>query len=108
MKNFLFSAAVDILVILLSYGFFRTIIRGPIKHKIYEKLMSSLSKFIIYVFILSVSITGITAFIMYRSRYLAYLNIVSAALMSMLVGFIVSTVPTRGVGDKPEITNKMH
>lgn len=100
MKNFLISAGVDSLVILVSYFLFRTIISGPKRHAIYEKFMSSMAKFVIYIFLLATTLTGVTAFIMYRTRYLSYLNIVSAGLMSIIVGFVISTVPTRGIGDK--------
>jgi hypothetical protein len=106
MKNFLISAAVDVVVILFSYYFFRTILSGPIRHKIYEKFMSSMAKFVIYIFLMASIITGVTAFIMYRTRYISYLNIISAALMSIIVGFVVSTVPTRGIGDKENLEEK--
>lgn len=106
MKNFLISAAVDVVVILFSYYFFKTIIPGPTRHKIYEKFMSSMAKFVIYIFLMASIITGVTAFIMYRTRYISYLNIISAALMSIIVGFVVSTVPTRGIGDKNSLEEK--
>lgn len=99
MKNFLISAAVDILLILLSYYLFVKIINGPTRHKLYKKFFSSLAKFVIYVFIVTLLITGITAFILYRTSYIAYINIISPALVSILVGFLMSTVPTRGEGD---------
>lgn len=106
MKNFLISAGVDAVVILFSYYLFKTVIPGPARHKIYEKFMSSMAKFIIYIFLLAAVITGITAFIMYRTRYISYLNIISAGLMSIIVGFVVSTVPTRGIGDKQNLEEK--
>ncbi|WP_035292733.1 hypothetical protein [Clostridium sp. KNHs214] len=100
MKNFLISALSDIVLILISYGIFRAIISGPTRHKLYEKFLSSFAKFVIYLFIATAVITGITALILYRTRYIVYLNIVASALVSILVGFVMSTVPTRGIGDK--------
>ena len=102
MKNFLITAALDIVLILASYFTFRAIISGPTRHRLYEKFMSSFAKFIIYIFIATVAITSITALVLYKTRYISYLNIIAPALVSILVGFIVSTVPTRGVGDKKE------
>ncbi|MDP4144531.1 MAG: hypothetical protein Q8936_08660 [Bacillota bacterium] len=100
MINFFISAIVDIVLIFSSYFVFKNIISGPTRHRLYEKFLSSFAKFVIYIFILAVAITAITAFILYRTRYISYLNIVAPALVSILIGFIVSTVPTRGIGDE--------
>ena len=100
MKNILIATGVNVIVILISFYLFKIIISGPIRHKLYEKFMSSFAKFIIYIFICTVLITGVTAFIFYRTRYLEYLNLIAPILVSILVGFVASTVPTRGTGDK--------
>jgi hypothetical protein len=100
LKNFLVSGAVDIVLILVSYFFFRSLISGPTRHRLYEKFFGSLAKFIIYLFIATVVITGGTALILYRTRYVAYLNVIAPVLVSLLVGFVMSTVPTRGAGDR--------
>ncbi|PJI08772.1 MULTISPECIES: hypothetical protein [Clostridium] len=102
MFNFLISSAVDIVLIFASYFIFRSIISGPTRHKIYEKFMSSFAKFVIYIFIVSVAITSISAYIMYRTRFVSYINIVAPALVSVFIGFVMSTVPTRGLGDTNE------
>lgn len=99
MKNFLITAALDIVLILVSYFTFRAVISGPTRHRLYEKFMSSFAKFIIYIFIITVVITGVTALILYKTRYIAYINIIAPAIGSILIGFIVSTVPTRGIDD---------
>ncbi len=52
MRNFLISSIVNLILILISYFLFRSIISGPTRHKIYEKIFSSFAKFIIYTFIL--------------------------------------------------------
>lgn len=100
MKNFFISAVLDLIIIFASYFIFRFTIKGPTRHKIYEKLFSSFGKFIIYIFLITVIITGLSAIALYRSRYIAYVNIVAPALVSILVGFVMSTVPTKGVEDK--------
>jgi len=99
MRNFIISAGMDLVLILISYFLFRSIISGPTRHKFYEKFMSSFAKFVIYIFIASILITGITALIVYRTRYIAYINIIAPAIVSVLIGFIISVVPTRGAGD---------
>lgn len=106
MKNFLISAGVDVLLILISYFLFIKIVNGPTRHKLYNKFFRSFAKFVIYIFIISILITGITAFILYRTSYIAYINIISPALISILVGFLMSTVPTRGEGDKEDLATK--
>lgn len=106
MRNFLISAAANIILIFASYFVFKGIISGPTRHRLYENFFGSLSKFIIYLFIITVLITGLTAFILYRTRFIGYINVVAPALVSILVGFIMSTVPTRGSGDKNKDKNK--
>lgn len=100
MKTFLTSIVIDIVLIFLSYFIFRAVISGPTRHRIYEKYLSSFAKFVIYVFLITVVITGVSAFILYRTRLVTYLDIIAPALVSILVGFIISLVPTRGAGDK--------
>ena len=99
MRNFLISALVDIVLIFISYFLFRKIISGPTRHRLYEKFFGSFAKFVIYVFIATVVITGLTAFVLYKTWFIAYINIIAPALVSILVGFLMSTVPTRGAGD---------
>lgn len=71
-----------------------------------KNFFSSFAKFVIYIFIISILITGITAFILYKTSYIAYINIISPALISILVGFLMSTVPTRGEGDNENLPVK--
>jgi divalent metal cation (Fe/Co/Zn/Cd) transporter len=99
MKNFLISALIDIILIFASYFLFRKIINGPTRHRLYEKLFSSFAKFVIYIFVITVILTSVVALIFYRTRFVSYLNIAAPALVSILVGFFMSTVPTRGKGD---------
>ncbi|MBU3180363.1 hypothetical protein [Clostridium psychrophilum] len=106
MKNFLISAIVDIVIIFASYFLFKNIVSGPTRHRIYEKFMSSFAKFVIIIFVASVLITSITALILYKTQYIVYINILAPALVSILVGFVMSTVPTRGFGDKEKDANK--
>lgn len=100
MRTFLTSVVIDIVLIFISYFIFRAVISGPTRHRIYEKYLSSFAKFIIYVFLITVIITGGSALILYRTRLVTYLDIIAPALVSILVGFVISLVPTRGAGDK--------
>lgn len=99
MRNFLISSIVDIIIIFASYYLFRTIISGPTRHRLYEKYISSFAKFVIYLFLVSVILTTLIVFILYRTRYTGYINIAAPAVLSIVVGFVISTVPTRGTGD---------
>lgn len=99
LKNFLISAAVDVILILFSYYTFKHVISGPTRHGLYEKFMSSFAKFVIYIFIASLLITGVAALVLYKTRFIIYLNIIAPALVSIFIGFVVSIVPTRGYGD---------
>lgn len=107
MRNFLISAAVNLVLIFISFLVFKSIISGPTRHRIYEKFMSSFAKFVIYIFIASAIITGVVALVLYKTDFIPYINIAAPAIVSILVGFIASTVPTRGAGDeKKEEGNK--
>lgn len=100
MINFLISAAANGILILIFFFIFKAIISGPARHRIYEKIMSSFAKFVIYIFIASLAITGITTYILRRTRNMAYINIIAPAIVSVLVGFVASTVPAKGAEDK--------
>ncbi|MGH4049916.1 MAG: hypothetical protein ACREVX_00935 [Clostridium sp.] len=106
MKNFLVSAIVDIVIIFASYFLFRSVISGPTRHRLYEKFMSSFAKYVIIIFVASVLVTSLTALVLYKTQYIVYINILAPALVSILVGFVMSTVPTRGTGDKEKNAKK--
>jgi len=106
MRNFIISAIVDIVIIFSSYFLFRSVISGPTRHRLYEKFMSSFAKFVIIIFVASASITALTALVLYKTRYIVYINVLAPALVSILVGFVMSTVPTRGIGDKEKDAEK--
>jgi hypothetical protein len=106
MKNFLISAVVDIVIIFASYFLFRNVISGPTRHRLYEKFMSSFAKYVIIIFVASAVVTSLTALVLYKTQYIVYINILAPALVSILVGFVMSTVPTRGYGDKEKDARK--
>jgi hypothetical protein len=106
MKNFLVSAIVDIIIIFASYFLFRSVISGPTRHRIYERFMSSFAKFVIIIFVASTLITSLTALVLYKTQYIVYINTIAPALVSIFVGFVMSTVPTRGIGDKEKDAKK--
>ncbi|ABK60885.1 MULTISPECIES: hypothetical protein [Clostridium] len=102
MRNFLISAVVDIILIFAFYYLFRAMIPKPTRNKLYEKYISSFAKFVIYLFVVTLIIIGVSTLILYRTRYVNYLNVISSALVSIFVGFVISLVPTTGAGDKKE------
>lgn len=100
MPNFLKLILAEIAVVLISFALFSGIIPRVTRHRIWEKYVSSFAKFVVYIFIVSVAITAITAFIVYRLRLERYFNVIAALVQSVLIGFVASCVPRRGVGDK--------
>lgn len=100
MRNFIISAIINFVLIIISFFIFKSIISGPTRHRLYEKFMSSFAKFIIYIFISAAVITGGIALILYKTNYVSYINVIAPALVSILVGFIASTVPVKGTGDE--------
>ena len=103
LKNFLISAVVDLILIFISYLIFKTSINSSKRLRIYEKLFSSFAKFIILVFVISAGITGITSYALYKLNLISYVNIIAPALVSLLVGFLMSTLPSKGVGDENKV-----
>lgn len=106
MVRFFNLALLEIGIIVVSFFIFSALISGEKRHKIWEKYISSFARFVIYIFILTVVINVITAVIVYKLRTERYLNVISPSIQSVLIGFIVSCVPRRGVGDKKEEKGK--
>lgn len=102
MYTFFKVALVDIGIIILTFGLFSAIIPGRARHTIWEKYISAFSKFVVYIFILTVVINILTAVIVYALQYERYLNIIAPSVQSILIGFVASCVPRRGVGDRKE------
>lgn len=102
MYTFFKVALVDIGIIILTFALFSAIIPGRARHTIWEKYISAFSKFVVYIFILTVVINILTAVIVYALQYERYLNIIAPSVQSILIGFVASCVPRRGVGDRKE------
>jgi hypothetical protein len=102
MNTFLKVALADLGIIIVTFLFFTAIISGEKRHKIWEKYISAFSKFVIYIFILTIGINILTAVIVYKLQYERYLNIIAPSVQSILIGFVAACVPRRGVGDKKE------
>lgn len=100
MNNFLSSLGLNFVSVIVSYILFRNIISGPTRHRIYEKYLSSMSKFVIILFAFSLGITILTALVLYKTNYISYINIIATSLVSVFTGFIISLVPTRGIEEK--------
>lgn len=100
MKNFLITAVFCVLLIFISYLFFRKTISGPTRHNIYEKYFSSFAKLVIFLFVASLILVAVITLILYKTQFIVYINIIEPLALSIFVGLIVSIVPTRGSEDK--------
>lgn len=99
MSTFFRVALLDLGIIIITFIFFSAIISGEKRHMIWEKYISSFAKFVIYIFIATLIINVLTAYIAYRLNYEQYLNIIAPTVQSFLIGFVAACVPRRGVGD---------
>lgn len=97
MKAFPIVAIADVIIIIVSFALFSALISGEKRHRIWEKYISSFSRFVIYIFIITIAVNVITALIVYALRYERYLNIIAPAVQSIIIGFVASCVPRRGV-----------
>jgi hypothetical protein len=100
MVTFLKTALADAGIIIITFLLFTAVIPGDIRHKIWEKYISSFAKFVVYIFIATVVINLVTALIVYKIRYERYMNIIAPSVQSVLIGFVASCVPRRGFEDK--------
>ena len=92
-------ALLDLIVIAVSYFIFRYSLSGEWRHKVWEKYVDSFSVFIIILFVVTASINIITFVILNYLRMKQYVNIIAPAVVSIMVGFILASVPHRGVED---------
>ena len=92
-------ALLDLVVIAISYLIFRYSLSGEWRHRVWEKYVDSFSIFIMIVFVVTASINILTFVILSYLRLKLYVNIVAPALVSIIVGFILASVPQRGVDD---------
>jgi hypothetical protein len=99
--NLLKYALIDIGIVGVTFGLFSLIIPREKRHRIWEKHISGFSKFVVFMFIISITINAATAYITYRLLYERYLNIIAPAVQSVIIGFVAACVPRRGVGDEP-------
>ncbi|HBM80037.1 MAG: hypothetical protein QME45_12995 [Clostridiales bacterium] len=90
----------DIGVVALSYFIFRYALSGEWRHKVWEKYVDSFSMFVILLFVITIIINVVTFLILYRLGIKQYVNIIAPSVVSVLVGFIIASVPQRGVGDR--------
>lgn len=90
----------DIGVIGVSYLIFRFTLRGEWRHKIWEKYVDSFSMFIMLLFIITILINVLTYAILSAVRITRYLYVIAPAVSSVIVGFVIASVPQRGVEDR--------
>lgn len=92
-------ALLDIIVISVSYLIFRYSLKGEWRHRIWEKYLDSFAIFVVILFVITASVNIITFVVLNYLRVKQYVNIVAPAVVSILVGFILASVPQRGVED---------
>ena len=102
MVTFIKTALADAGIIIITFLLFTIVISRDIRHKIWEKYISSFAKFVVYIFIATVVINIVTALIVYKIRYERYMNIIAPSVQSVLIGFVASCVPRRGFEDKKQ------
>lgn len=89
----------DIAVIGISYLIFRYTLSGEWRHRVWEKYIDSFSIFIMILFVITAAVNFITFSILNYLRIKQYVNIIAPAVVSILAGFIIASVPQRGVED---------
>lgn len=90
----------DLGVIAVSYLIFRFTLSGGWRHKVWEKYVDSFSMFIMILFVITVAINVGTYLILTALELKHYVNIIAPTAVSILVGFIIASVPQRGAEDK--------
>lgn len=90
----------DIAIIAVSYLIFRYSLSGGWRHKVWEKYVDSFSMFVIILFVVTIIINVATFSILYSLQRKEYVNIIAPAIVSVLVGFVIASVPQRGVEDE--------
>jgi hypothetical protein len=92
-------ALLDAVVIAVSYLIFRYTLSGEWRHSIWEKYVDSFSMFVIILFVVTAVVNIVTFYILFSMGIKQYVNIVAPAVVSIIVGFVIASVPQRGVED---------
>lgn len=93
-------ALLDLGVIAVSYLIFRYSLSGEWRHRVWEKYIDSFSIFIMILFAVTAAINILTYVVLNYLRIKQYVNIIAPAVVSVIVGFIIASVPQRGAEDK--------
>lgn len=93
-------ALLDLGIIAVSYLIFRYTLSGGWRHKVWEKYVDSFAKFVIILFVVTAVVNVVTFYILFSMRMKQYVNIIAPAISSVIVGFVIASVPKRGVGDE--------
>lgn len=89
----------DLVIMAVSYLIFRFSLSGGWRHKVWEKYVDSFSMFVIILFVVTVVINVATFSILNYLQIKQYVNIIAPSAASILIGFVIASVPQRGVGD---------
>jgi hypothetical protein len=92
----------DLAIITVAYLIFRFALSGEWRHNIWEKYVDSFSMFVMILFGVTILINVVTFYILFSLRIKQYVNIIAPAVVSVLVGFVIASVPQRGVEDSKE------
>lgn len=89
-------ALIDVAVIFLSYLIFRFTLKGEWRHRIWEKYVDSFSMFVIILFLVTAVVNIATYYILFSMRMQEYVNYIAPAVVSIIVGFVLASIPRRG------------
>jgi hypothetical protein len=89
----------DIVIIGVSYLIFRYTLSGEWRHRIWEKYVDSFSMFVMILFFVTAAVNILTFVALNALRIKQYVNIIAPAVVSVLAGFVIASVPQRGVED---------
>ena len=92
-------ALLDIVIIAVSYLIFRYTLSGEWRHSIWEKYVDSFSMFVMILFAVTAAVNVATFYILFSMGQKRYVNIVAPSVVSVIVGFVIASVPQRGVED---------
>lgn len=99
MWKFYQIAILYIILTAISYFIFRYSLKGEWRHKVWEKYIDSFSMFVIIIFVITVVINVGTFLILFSLGIKHYVNVIAPVFDSILIGFVIASVPQRGIED---------
>lgn len=90
----------DLAIIGISYFIFRFTLSGEWRHRVWEKYIDSFSMFVMILFFVTAAVNILTFMVLWSLRIKQYINIIAPSVVSILAGFVIASVPQRGVEDE--------